>query len=105
VRCSPKATAALVRRVATETRQMQGMRSALLRLTRREREIAALIERGYSNKDIARALDIQLSTVKNHVHKILDKLDVSNRGQAVACLRHSSCMRLADASVCQSTSV
>ena len=53
------------------------------RLTRREQQIAALLSEGLSNKEIARELCIEVSTVKNHVHNLLVKLEVSNRGQAV----------------------
>ena len=50
-------------------------------LTPREREIAALIADGLSNKQIARRLSIEPATVKNHVHNILRKLGVSRRDQ------------------------
>ena len=56
-------------------------------LTPREREIVALIDKGYSNKEIARELNMAVSTVKNHVHHILGKLEVDRRGQAAAALR------------------
>ena len=52
------------------------------RLTTREGQIAALIEAGMSNKEIARALSIALPTVKNHVHSVLRKLEVEHRFQA-----------------------
>jgi type VI secretion system protein VasG len=58
-----------------------------LLLTPREREIAALIDLGLSNKEIARRLSLSALTVKNHVHRILEKLQVSRRGQAAARLR------------------
>ena len=56
-------------------------------LTRRQREIVALIDEGLSNKEIARRLSIELPTVKNHVHNILEKLQVSRRGAAAAVVR------------------
>ena len=56
-------------------------------LTAREREIAELIEQGFSNKEIAERLEIGLPTVKNHVHNILTKLKATRRGQAAAMLR------------------
>jgi two-component system nitrate/nitrite response regulator NarL len=62
----------------------------LQRLTRREREVLDLVADGLSNKQIARRLRIELPTVKNHVHSILDKLDVSRRAQAVAYLHRSA---------------
>lgn len=53
-------------------------------LTPRERQVADLIGEGLSNKEIAQRLCIELPTVKNHVHNILRKLEVSRRGQAAA---------------------
>ena len=52
-------------------------------LTRRETEIVSLIEAGLSNKEIAVRLNIEVSTVKNHVHNILDKLQLHDRYSAV----------------------
>ena len=56
-------------------------------LTIRELEVAGLISLGRSNKAIARELDICLSTVKNHVHHVLQKLGVSKRGEVAAHLQ------------------
>ena len=53
-------------------------------LTEREQEIVCLIDRGCSNKEIAAALGIQLSTVKNHVHHVLEKLHAKRRAAAAA---------------------
>lgn len=86
-RCSPRATAALARQVASSRGSTPRAMPVGIALTRREREIAKLIAKGFSNKQIARTLEIQLSTVKNHVHRILEKLDVSSRGEAAAHLR------------------
>jgi two-component system, NarL family, nitrate/nitrite response regulator NarL len=51
-------------------------------LTRREREILQLIAQGYGNREIAQHLTIELGTTKNHVHNILDKLNVKSRRDA-----------------------
>jgi len=51
-------------------------------LTPRENQVLALIERGLTNKEIARSLGVELSTVKNHIHSILGKLQVRRRTQA-----------------------
>lgn len=50
-------------------------------LTPRERQVAAAIVRGASNKEIARELDIAETTVKIHVQSILRKLDLDSRVQ------------------------
>lgn len=55
-----------------------------LSLTPREREILELIQRGLANQEIADELTIEVGTVKNHVHNILQKLDVGSREDAAA---------------------
>ena len=42
---------------------------------------------GLSNKEIAQRLCIEVATVKNHVHNILDKLDVRRRGDVATAIR------------------
>jgi DNA-binding NarL/FixJ family response regulator len=69
---------------------------AAARLTPRELEVLGLIARREPNKRIARELDIELATVKNHVHSILEKLDVSRRADAVAVARASGRLPEAD---------
>lgn len=54
-----------------------------LRLSERELEVLALLARGLGNKEIAQELAIRTSTVKNHVHAILTKLEVKGRREAV----------------------
>jgi DNA-binding NarL/FixJ family response regulator len=56
-------------------------------LTPRETEILFDLERGASNKEIARRLGISAATVKNHVHHLLEKLKVTRRAEAAALLR------------------
>jgi two-component system nitrate/nitrite response regulator NarL len=53
-------------------------------LTPRESEILALVANGLSNREIASRLHIELTTVKNHVHKILATLGARTRAEAVA---------------------
>lgn len=53
-------------------------------LTRREWEVLQLLSEGASDKEIATRLCISLRTVKNHVHNILEKLQLRNRVQAAA---------------------
>lgn len=50
-------------------------------LTRCEREVSLLVAGGYSNKEIADACKISIATVKNHIHRILYKLNFQRRTQ------------------------
>ena len=59
-------------------------------LTRRENEVATCISRGLSNKEIARALQLSVPTVKHHVHNILAKLRLPNRSHVARILRESA---------------
>jgi two-component system, NarL family, nitrate/nitrite response regulator NarL len=59
---------------------------AVASLTSREREIARCLCDGMSNKEIAARLVIALPTVKNHVHHILGKLEVTHRADAAQAL-------------------
>jgi DNA-binding NarL/FixJ family response regulator len=83
--CSPRITAALMRRVSVLA--SGGARLPDVQLTRRELEIAELVEAGLSNKEIAGRLVIEVATVKSHVHNILEKLQVRRRSDAAAWLR------------------
>lgn len=56
-------------------------------LTPREREILDLLADGLSNRQIANRLHIQVGTVKNHVHHILNKLEASDRYEAATAYR------------------
>jgi DNA-binding NarL/FixJ family response regulator len=85
--CSPQLAAMLLRRVRALAGQRSRARGAEGALTGREREILALLEQGLTNKQIARELRIELATVKNHVHNILEKLGVPTRGAAAARAR------------------
>jgi len=84
--CSPKLTATLFRRIAALAAE-RAPEPALHRLTAREREIVLLIDEGLSNRQIAGRLQIELPTVKNHVHNILEKLHVMGRADAAARAR------------------
>jgi predicted ATPase/DNA-binding SARP family transcriptional activator/DNA-binding CsgD family transcriptional regulator len=53
-------------------------------LTRREREVAALLARGLTNRQIAKELSISEHTVENHVARILKKLKLSSRSEVAA---------------------
>jgi two-component system nitrate/nitrite response regulator NarL len=53
-------------------------------LTQRQQQIVRLMGEGLSNKEIARRLSLGTSTVKNHVHDVLDRLQVTSRSEAAA---------------------
>jgi DNA-binding NarL/FixJ family response regulator len=78
---SPAVTARVIRRFARLARPAPP--KALAELTAREREIFHLIARGRSNAEIAGELFISEGTVKTHVTRILQKLDLRDRVQAV----------------------
>jgi two-component system, NarL family, nitrate/nitrite response regulator NarL len=80
--CPPRIAAVLFNRVAILAADR--LPSALVvALTRREREIAGLIACGLQNKEIARRLGLGNATVKNHVHNILQKLNIQGRGEII----------------------
>ena len=56
-------------------------------LTPREQEVLALLERRYSNQEIAAHLVVSPVTVKTHAHSIYSKLNARNRSDAVARAR------------------
>jgi len=84
--CSPRVAAMLARRVSSLARQ-QLAQPAEIPLTRRQLEIVGLIGEGLANKVIARRLCIEVPTVKNHVHNILERLGVQRREDAVRAVR------------------
>jgi two-component system, NarL family, nitrate/nitrite response regulator NarL len=90
--CTPRVAGTLARRLA----RLSASRSppeVPVPLTAREMEILELLDAGLSNKQIARRLAIRVSTVKNHVHNILAKLDVRRRGEAASLLREGWAVR------------
>jgi len=81
--CSPRIAATLFRRLGNGgMRVVDGTSEDAL--TNRERQIWNFIGQGLSNKEIATALNISIPTVKNHVHHLLGKLNVSTRSQAAS---------------------
>jgi two-component system, NarL family, nitrate/nitrite response regulator NarL len=78
--CSPRVASLLFRQVAILS-SGRGVAPIGTALTPREREIAKLIARGLPNKIIARELRLGPATIKNHVHNILQKLNLQRRGE------------------------
>ena len=90
--CSPRAAASLYRHVAMLSQGGDPVgvgngHAGSTPLSRRELQIAHLIDCGLTNKQIGRRLGIEAATVKNHVHNLCEKLNVHRRGEAVARIR------------------
>jgi two-component system, NarL family, nitrate/nitrite response regulator NarL len=65
-------------------------RPASAPLTDREAQVVTLLERGFSNKEIAHQLGIEVATTKNHVHNILEKLRIRRRSEVASVLRRNA---------------
>src|SRR6266566_225364 len=80
---SPSVTRRVIDRMAKQPSPELADQAKLDELTPREREVLELIARGLSNREIAAALVVQESTIRTHVKRILMKLDLRDRVQAV----------------------
>ncbi len=92
---SPAVTRAVIDRLAAvddtpaaDPRRDRAL-ARLARLSGREHEVALAVGRGLSNADIAGELYMSVATVKAHVSRVLDKLEVDNRVQ-VALVAHDA---------------
>jgi len=86
---SPQIAAAIMERLSGLARIFSDVENNITNttdLTARELEVLKLISEGRTNQQIAEQLVIEIGTVKNHVHNILDKLNVSSRREAAAYL-------------------
>ncbi len=79
----PAVTRRLILRFAAAARQTGGTPAPLKELTARELDVLVLIARGRSNAEIGAELTVEESTVKTHVGRILTKLSLRDRVQAV----------------------
>lgn len=89
VHVSPVIAAALIERLSELAQMFASLESSVMEeagLTPRELEVLDLIGKGRTNQEIADQLVIEVGTVKNHVHSILDKLNVSSRSEAASYL-------------------
>ena len=80
---SPSVTRLVVDRMAQQPTPELAALGKVEQLTPREREVLQLIARGLSNREIATALVVEESTIRTHVKRILMKLDLRDRVQAV----------------------
>jgi len=79
----PAVTRAVIEGYARKPPKRDDLVRKLERLTAREREVLELLARGLSNGEIARELVVSDGTVKTHVARVLQKLDLRDRVQAV----------------------
>jgi DNA-binding NarL/FixJ family response regulator len=80
---SPSVTRRVIDRMAQQPAPELADQAKLDRLTPREREVLEPMARGLSNREIAAALGVEESTIRTHVKRILMKLDLRDRVQAV----------------------
>jgi DNA-binding NarL/FixJ family response regulator len=86
---SPKIAGALIERLSNLARMFSRVEHNMdgdVRLTSREMEVLQFIGEGLTNQEIAARLVVEVGTVKNHVHNILEKLQVSSRDEAASYL-------------------
>lgn len=85
--CPPKLCQQLFQFVARTSREgsmvLNQRLCAKLGLTPRQQQLAALLARGFTNKEIAESLHLSEFTVKNHVHRIMRQLKAQSRYAAV----------------------
>jgi DNA-binding NarL/FixJ family response regulator len=88
---SPSVTRQLIAHIGdTDAKaRRQHARALLARLSEREREVAMAVGQGRSNAEISGELFMSVPTVKQHVSRILTKLDLNNRTQ-IALLAHDA---------------
>ncbi len=80
---SPSITRRVIDRMAQQPTPNLADQTKLTHLTAREREVLALLARGLSNREIAASLAVEESTIRTHVKRILAKLVLRDRIQAV----------------------
>ena len=78
--CSPRIVDSMFAELAQFAREARGRRRVeSTTLTQRELEVLSWVAEGLSNKQIAKRLSLSLYTIKNHIHRILEKLQVHDR--------------------------
>lgn len=90
---APSITKRLIEEIAQRPPQHTAPPEALRSLTQRELEVLQLVARGLSNQEIAKELFVSETTVKTHVGRVLMKLGVRDRVQAVVLAYESGIVR------------
>jgi DNA-binding NarL/FixJ family response regulator len=76
-------SANIARKLVTVFREKENSEISVETLSKRETEILQLLSKGLLYKEIADQLSISVSTVRQHIHKIYEKLHVQNRTEAI----------------------
>ncbi len=90
---SPAVTRRLISLVAGDCdagARTEHARNRMATLSPRERDVALAVGRGHANAEIAAELHLSVATVKAHVSRLLDKLDVDNRVQIALLVQHAA---------------
>lgn len=90
---SPAITRRLISLVAGDSdaaARTERARDSMATLTPREQDVALAVARGQANAEIAAALHLSVPTVKAHVSRLLDKLDVDNRVQIALLVKDAA---------------
>ena len=90
---APSITRRLVERFARGSQETSAVHRDLASLTPREREVLQLLARGLSNAELAAAFQLSEATVKTHVARILGKLQLRDRVQAVVVAYETGLVR------------
>ena len=89
--CPPRLCRALFKYVASGRSSLPNLRAkGHMGLTRREQQLIPLIAQGYTNKEIASHLHLSEQTVKNHIHRILQRMGASDRLAVVEMVREQN---------------
>ncbi len=83
--CSPRVVTSLFRYVASRREEDHPVLASSL--TDREEQVLRLVADGLSNRQIAERLGLRPQTVKNHVRRVFEKLDVHSRLELIGALR------------------
>jgi RNA polymerase sigma factor (sigma-70 family) len=90
---SPTITRRLIEQFVEHRRRERSAPDWLADLTERERDVLGQVARGLSNREIAEALVVSEATVKTHVNRILSKLELRDRVQAVVLAYESGFLK------------
>jgi DNA-binding NarL/FixJ family response regulator len=96
---TPSVTRRLIEEFVRRVPANRSLPPSLAQLTGREREVLLLVGRGFSNQEIAERLHLGEATVKTHLGRVLDKLELRDRVQAVVLAYETRLVEPGDSSL------